>query len=273
MMTAWWLDLVLGTALLLFVWALFMLSRDSATPLDMSPDAQGGFRLHPTKLVRQAGIMPQRLLFLYWPIKLLLGALLPLLLLEWRGAEWPVWILAGPALAGFFVPELWLLQRRAQRRRRISDSLSFLIDLIVAYLKAGHNLSQAFALAARYGLTPRNPLAREALLLARELEAGRDREAAFSALATRTGVDDLHRLAAVMNVGFKVGSPVARTLASQADMLRAKQVQRSTELINRKSLEALFPMLLVCLPMFLVLVIFPAAIQFYQMFQWIKVLL
>ncbi len=280
MMTGWWIDLTLGATLLLFVCALFMLSRDSAAPFDLlsvgqdpGEGAQGGLSLYPKKLIRQAGIVPQRMLFVYWPIKVLLAVLMPLLLLEWLGAELEYWILAGPALAGFFVPDLWLLRRRAERRRRINDSLSFLLDLIVAYLNAGHNLPQAFALAARYGLTPRNPLAREVLLLTRELEAGRERKAAFCALATRTGVDDLHRLAAVMTVGSQVGSPVARTLASQADMLRAKQVQRSTELINRKSMEALFPMLLVCLPMFLVLVIFPAALQFYQMFQWIRVLL
>ncbi len=280
MMTGWWLDLALIAALVAFVCFLYVLNRYSATPFDVVSQElkltganKGGLSPYPKTLIRQAGFMAQRMLLVYWSVKGLLIVLLPLLLLEWLGPQMNAWMLAGPALLGFFLPDVWLLQRRAERRRRIRDSLSFLIDLIVAYLHAGHNLTRAFQQAARYGLTPRNPLAREVLLLARELETGREPKAAFAALAERTGVDDLHRLAAVMTVGFQVGSPIAQTLSSQAGMLRVKQVQRNTELINRKSMEALFPMLLVCLPMFLVLVIFPAAIQFYEMFQWIKVML
>nr|WP_067290488.1 type II secretion system F family protein [Marinobacterium profundum] len=280
MTSGWGLDLALLAGLIFFLFGLFILNRHSATPFDGLSDGlseaetgKGGFSLFPRRLIRQAGIMPQQMLLLYWPGKLLLAIMSPLLLMEFLGPQAMGWTLMVSATCGFFTPDVWLLRRRAARRRRIKDSLSFLIDLIVAYLNAGQNLSQAFRQAARYGLTPRNPLAKEVLLLAREMDAGRDRKAAFSALAERTGVDDLHRLAAVMTVGFQVGSPIGQALSSQADMLRAKQVQRSTELINRMSMEALFPMMLVCLPMFLVLVIFPAAVQFYEMFQWIRVML
>lgn len=79
----------------------------------------------------------------------------------------------------------------------------------MALLLSGMGLSQAFKQAGRVGPPRRNPLAREAVILSRELEAGRDRSTAFAALAERTGVKDIERLAAVLSVGLRVGAPIS----------------------------------------------------------------
>ena len=240
--------------------------QDEGVQLSSSP-------LFPSRLIRQAGIVPRQLGRLYWPAKMLLAVVLPMAMTEVIDTPVATGWLVLMALPGFLMLDIGLLLRRAQRRRRIQASLSFLVDRIVAYLNSGYNLSQAFRQAARFGLTRGNPLAREVLLLAQELDLGRERLSAFQALAERTGVDDLRRLAAVMQVGLQVGSPVAPTLAVQAGLLRAKQLRLSTERINRKNAEALLPMLLVCLPMFAVLVLFPAALQFQAVLQLIRNLL
>ena len=221
---------------------------------------------YPRKLIRQSGLSPDDNLMIYWVSKLLLAVLLPLVAAEIHSlmVQFPYPLVLG--IAGFFIPDLWLMSRRKKRRERIENGLSFLIDLIVAFLKSGMTLTQAFDQAAEHALPAKHPLAREAALIASELEAGIDRSAAFQNLADRTGVDALYRLSAVLTVGLKSGSPVHNTLRSQADLLRARQRERGEELISKKTLQALLPMVLVSFPLIGVLVFFPAGLQLYEVF-------
>ena len=221
---------------------------------------------YPRRLIRQSGFSPDDNHIVYWVSKLFLMVLIPLMAAEAHPlmVRFPYPLLFG--VSGFFMPDLWLASRRKKRRERIENGLSFLIDLIVAFLKSGMTLTQSFDQAAEHALPAKHPLAREAALIATELEAGIDRSVAFNNLADRTGVDALHRLAAVLSVGLKTGSPVHNTLRAQADLLRARQRERGEELISKKSLQALLPMILVSFPLIGVLVFFPAGLQLYEVF-------
>ena len=228
--------------------------------------------LFPSVRIRQAGIMPSQLLWLYWPVKLILAILLPLGLLELRGA-WSHWaVLAGGSIAGFFAIDYWLRMRRKQRQIRIIHSLSFFVDLLSAYLKSGSPLSQAFEYSARFGFKKDHPLAKEAMLVVAELNAGRNLRKALRAMWRRTGVQDLHRLAGVLEVGAQVGAPIIDTLLQQANVLREKQKEIVIKLISRKSMEMFIPMGLVSVPMFVLLVVFPAGVQIQEAFQMFKLM-
>jgi tight adherence protein C len=272
-MMYWWMDLVFVVALVVLVWAIYRMHHASETELEQSDstgtevDVKESLEwLFPKRLIRQAGMVPANVSLAYWIGKLILTILLPLLVAEATGtlSAFPFVVLA---LVGFGLVDLWLLAVRKKRRRAIERSLGYFIDLIAAFLKSGMSLSQAFRQASEYGLPKKNPLAREVNLVARELDAGSDREAAFNSLAERTGVKDLQRLAAVMNVGFRVGAPITETLEGQSALLRAKQWEQAESMVSRKALEALFPMLLVSIPLLLVLVFFPAFVQIQQIFK------
>lgn len=227
----------------------------------------------PQQLIRQAGIMPNQIRLLYWPCKLAIALLLPLVLLEFPGPWGHPLVLLVMSLVGFFALDIWLLKRRAQRRIRIQQSLSFFVDLLCAYLTSGSSLSQAFDHAARFGFKPEHPLAREALLVCIELNAGQSLRKALQSMGRRTGVQELRRLAAVLEVGTQVGAPIRKTLEKQSQILLEKQRTMAIELLNRKSMEMLLPLGLVCLPMFFLLVIFPAGAQLYDAITIIKQLL
>ena len=210
--------------------------------------------------LRQAGLHPRQAYRVFWAVKFTLALLAGLLILEWTDGTQPVTVVTCVLTAGF-VPDLWLLLRRHQRRQRIRQSLPFLISLIVAYLRFGVPLTQALSQVARLRPDSQDPLGQEMELISREINAGRDRNVAFSHLAARTGVPATERLAAVLRVGHEAGAPIADTLDAQARLLGHEQAQQVTELTQRKSMELMLPMELVCFPMFLVLVMFPAAIQ------------
>ncbi len=276
-MTGLWLDLAMAVALLLCLGLVFVLQRSELSPADTemeleSGPTQGRFShwLFPARLIRQAGIMPHNLWWLYWPSKVVLALLLPLAWQEWNGqwSHWGVLLIIGSG--GFFAVDLWLLRRRGQRRTRILFALAFFVDLLRAYLASGSPLSQAFEYAARFGFKGDHPLAREATLVCAELNAGQSLRVALRAMQVRTGVQELRRLAAILEVGTQVGAPILQTLEQQSRVLREKQRVQASQLLNRKSMEMLFPLGLVGLPMFLLLVIFPAGVQLYDAVQILK---
>jgi tight adherence protein C len=280
MMSGLWFDAALLVALMLCLGLVFVLQRQELTlneeALLRDAERQPGRLarwLFPARLIRQAGIMPGRLRLLYWPCKLALAVLLPLALLEWRGpwSHWPVLLVA--AIVGCFAFDLWLYRRRQRRRVRIQQTLSFFVDLLCAYLSSGSALAQAFEHAARFGFKADHPLAREAMLVCAELNAGQSLRKALQGMGQRTGVQELRRLSAVFEVGAQVGAPILQTLEKQSQILLEKQRAQAAQVLNRKSMEMLFPLGLVCLPMFLVLVIFPAGVQLYDTVQILKHLL
>lgn len=273
MIMAWWMDVVFLVALLLLGWALYRMHRESEIALEEGEQGLGELRpgewlerIYPRRLIRQAGMLPANTALFYWLGKLVLALLLPLLLAELLGGL-PLFLFVLIALLGFFSIDMWLVARRRARRQRIERTMGYFVDLIAAFLQSGMSLAQAFDQAARYGLPKNNPLAREVELASRELAAGKDRVETFYALAERTGVEDLERLAALMSVGFRVGAPLGETLEAQAELLRARQWDQAEALVNRRALEALFPMMLVSLPIIMVLVFFPAVVQIFEVFR------
>ncbi len=276
-MSDWWIDGII-VLLLLLLGVLAVSLRKLEAQANVSehfesslekPD-KPGFSFYPRKLIRQSGFSVERARWVYWPLKLAMAIIMPMILVELsRGAVGVGWLL-GASSAGFFAPDayLWLLRRT--RKKRIAGSLSLFVSLIVVYLRSGLSLRDSFDHAARFGLTDTNPLAKEVLLLSSEISAGRSREEAFTCLAERTGVDELMQLASVLEVGFSVGSPMAQTLEAQADLLVARQRQRGTQLANRKTMEAMLPMIMVCFPMFLVLVFYPAGAQVFEVMTLLK---
>ncbi|MEO9507533.1 MAG: type II secretion system F family protein [Nonlabens ulvanivorans] len=216
------------------------------------------YLLYPNTLIRQCGISPSRYWLWYWSVKCVCSAVMVFLCIEFFYSI--IAIIISVAF-GFFVLDIILLFKRSARKSQISLSLVFLTNLLIVFLKSGLSLSNAFRKAAHFGLHKDNPLAAELELIAYELDAGRDRSAAFDTLSSRTGVESLHKLAVIIKAGVNAGSPVSDGLQSRADFLRLQQEQQLTSRINRKALESTLPMAMVCFPMFFVLVFFPAGQQ------------
>ena len=224
------------------------------------------------RVARQAGYDPGPLHATYWTAKAALGLLLPLLLLEALpprlGGGLPA--LAVPALAGFLLPDLWLILRRRRRRRQITRSLGYFVDLLVAFLYSGMSLERAFNRAGRDGFERNHPLSRELLLVGRELDAGQDPSLSFQALAERTGVPELRGIAAALSIGLRVGTPVRATLQAQAEMLWTKRREAALKQINAAAAKVMFPVMLCGFPIFFLLTFFPAFLEILELLRSIR---
>jgi tight adherence protein C len=260
-------DLVLAGLLLVTCWLFYIFRNNRADdnePLTLD-DLVPINRIYPATLIRQAGLSVLRSRLLYWSIKVLLSLVAVILLLEFLPTTATLLALLFIAILAFLGLDIWLLLKRYSRKQQIDSSLEFFISLLIVYLQSGANLSQAFRLSAQYGLVKGHPLADELLLLSLELDSGRERQRAFSDLAERTGVRNLTKLAGIISMGLQIGSPLLHCLQTQLTTIQQQRQELLNNKISRKSLETLFPMLLVCFPMFLVLVFFPAAIQFFDL--------
>lgn len=214
-------------------------------------------------LLRQAGFEPDTWRNLYWLAKILSTAFLPLLLLQILPARFEpglAWLLLF-ALLGFFLPDAVLLLIRQRRKRKITLSLAYFLDLVVAFLQAGLSLEAAFRRAGREGFPANHPLSREIALVSLELDAGREPDAAFQALADRTGVPDLQGVAAALRSGLRLGAPVVRTLQAQAELLWTKRRELALRQINSAVIKSVFPLMLCGFPIFFVLAFFPAILE------------
>jgi len=206
----------------------------------------------------------------YWTAKIVLAVLLPLLVAEVLPLGWlPATILASLA---FFLPDLWLLNRRARRQRAILQSLSFFLDLLVSLLTSGLDVEEAFRRAGRFGLPATHPLAEEVRQTSDEMAAGKERAAAFADFAARMSLPDLHALAAALELGSRLGFPVSEILSTQAEIQREKRVERGRRRIDRAVMIALFPVLLCGLPILLMVVVLPVIMELLKTIDLVKFL-
>jgi tight adherence protein C len=265
-----WIEAVLGVAAIVLLAVLYVFSRRARraarTNGNGKEDGNGkgppGF--YPT-LIRQAGFRSGAGLVFLWAAKLLTAALVPLLASEIVGdlayKSVSTRVVALLAVVGFFLPDLWLLRERARRRRRVRQALSYFLDLVVSLLYSGLTLERAFLRAARDGFTESNPLADEVLILGRELEMGKDRATAFAELAYRTGVTELRAVAAAVQMGLRLGAPIRETLEAQAELMRTKRRELALRQISMASVVSILPVFLSGIPLYAVVVYFPAFLQ------------
>jgi len=264
-----WVDLVLLTVAAIAIVLVFVLRqrRDN----DDTASRSNEFRIDGfyQRMVRQAGYEWKAFVLVFWALKLIAAVLVPLAVLELSSRrDWqvPVSVLVLALLLGFFLPDLWLHSARKERQRKITWSLAYFLDLIVAFLRSGLGLEEAFRRAGREGFPPDHPLAQEVALVSRELDLGKDRAAAFRALAARTGVIPMRAIAAALESGLRLGASVEATLRAQAELLRARRREDVLKRVQMAAVKALVPVILCGFPLFVVIVFFPAITEILRVF-------
>lgn len=209
---------------------------------------------------------PELALERFWVRKLLCG-LVPLglfLLVKATGTrpldDWPfvVWPLA--CAAGFLYPDQRLARMVTERRARLVRELPATIDLLAIGLAGGQSLEQALLLVPG---ASRGILAREFGALLREVAASRrPLPAALEELAARNGVPELSGLLTQLRASLEHGATdLVPLLAAQAATLREQQRLRILAEARRAQVRMLLPVGLGILPVLIIVLLAPAAIQ------------
>jgi tight adherence protein C len=175
----------------------------------------------------------------------------------------PSLLVALPAMGlGYVIPGMVLARKAKRRQHRIRMSLADALDLLVVSVEAGLGLDQAMARVGQELEFAYPDLSSELRLVSLELLAGTGRSDALRNLASRTGVDDLSSLVAMLVQTDKFGTSVANSLRVFSDTLRTKRRQRAEEAAAKTGVKMVFPLVLCIFPAIWIVTIGPAAIRF-----------
>jgi tight adherence protein C len=170
----------------------------------------------------------------------------------------------GACALGYLLPAMALARAAKKRQHLIRLGLPDALDLLVVSVEAGLGLDQALQRVSTELDFAHPDLSQELGLINLELRAGKARSEALHNLATRTGVDDISSLVAMLVQTDKFGTSVAQSLRVHSETVRTKRRQRAEEAAAKTGVKMVFPLVFCVFPAIWVVTIGPAAIKFVQ---------
>jgi len=172
----------------------------------------------------------------------------------------PIPIFLFAAIVGFALPEFWLSRRVRFRQRRILLGLSDALDLLVICVEAGLGIDQAIFRVSQELRISHPALSEELQLINLEMRVGKSRVEALRSVATRTGVEEMKALTAMLIQTDRFGTDLAQALRVHSDSLRTKRRQRAEELAAKTTVKLLPPLVFFVFPALFAVLLGPAVI-------------
>jgi len=218
-----------------------------------------------------AGMRGEHIVPVFWGTKCLLVLLLPgALVLSGLLFNRPIKsnidlaVCLFLALAGFYVPDLWLQMKAGRRKERIFRGLPDALDLLVICVEAGMGLDAAIRrVGEEIGLSHKE-LSDELRLFGLELRAGKPRSEALKNLADRIDLEDMKNFSSLMIQTDRFGTSVGDALRVYSDTFRKRRFSRAEEIAAKLPGKLMFPLILFIFPALFVAILGPAAIRFYE---------
>jgi tight adherence protein C len=171
------------------------------------------------------------------------------------------------AVAGFFVPDLWLFYAIAKRKEKIGKALPDALDLLVICMEAGLGIDQAVIRIASEIELIHPALSEELIIIGREQRAGKPRLDAWRSMADRVDLDTIRQFVAMLVQTERLGTPIARALSTFADGLRTKRMMLAEEQAAKTTIKLIFPLAIFIFPALFVVVLGPAILTMMKMFE------
>lgn len=170
------------------------------------------------------------------------------------------------AAAGYYLPDMFIRSRTANRQQEMQQALPDLIDLLVICTESGLGMDAAINRVAREAVGSSVALAEEFHLTALEIRAGAGRTSALKNMALRTNLEDLNGFVSMLVQADKFGTSLAESLRIQSDLMRVKRMQRAEEIAAKVPVKMLVPLIFFIFPALMIVLIGPAFLQIGQVF-------
>jgi tight adherence protein C len=161
------------------------------------------------------------------------------------------------AIAGLYIPTLWLRFKVKSRRNEIQAVLPDVIDVLVVCGEAGLTFESAME---KVGQKYDHPVAEEFVRVLHEVRLGKPRLEALNDMAQRCGVEELNSFVQAVIQSEQLGSGLVKVLGIQADEIRQRRLMTAQERGARASLKMLIPMVGCIFPTLWVILLGPALI-------------
>jgi tight adherence protein C len=168
------------------------------------------------------------------------------------------------AAAGFFLPDLMVMNTGSKRQDVLRRGLADALDMLTVCVEAGQGFDGAILHVAK---SVEGPVAGEFARVLAEIQIGKSRSAAFSSLAGRTKVPEIRTFVTALVQADRLGLPIGSVLREQSVQMRLIRRQRAEEKAQKVPVKILFPMLLCIFPALFIVIIGPGAIQMINTFS------
>ena len=171
---------------------------------------------------------------------------------------------AAGATAGFFVPDIAVMNTGAKRQDVLRRGLADALDMLTVCVEAGQGFDGAILHVAK---VVEGPVSGEFARVLAEIQIGKSRSAAFSSLASRTKVPEIRTFVTALVQADRLGLPIGGVLREQSQQMRLIRRQRAEEKAQKVPIKILFPMLLCIFPAMFIVIIGPGAIRMVDVFS------
>ena len=168
-------------------------------------------------------------------------------------------ILLG-ATVFFFMPNLFIWYHMKKRHDDMYRHLPEAVDLMEICVSSGLGLDMAWNIVAEEIRRVCPVLSNSMSLTNFEMHLGVSRIDAMKHMASRTGVEELRSLAAILIQTDRFGTSISETLQVFAKSIREERSFLSQEVAEKMSVKMLIPMLLFIFPAVLIVILGPAII-------------
>ncbi|CUJ98768.1 Flp pilus assembly protein TadB [Ruegeria denitrificans] len=237
------------------------------------------------RLLKQAGIQRKNAIRSFYLFRVVMGFVLPaafvlalalpsetqdqlriagfLQNITWLNA---LQIVTALMVVGFYGPSLWLRYRIKKRRQAIEHSLPNALDLLQVAIEAGLGFDAAMVRVSHEMARAAPEISQEFTILQLELQAGKERQAAFMDMAARVGIDEVNSFANAFLQSNQYGTSISTSLRRFATDMRIDRELRAQEKANRLPVQMSAVMAMFMMPVLLMICLAPMVIRWINMF-------
>lgn len=175
-------------------------------------------------------------------------------------------ICVGVAYVGYILPNMVLDHLANRRKRAIRNGFPDALDLLVVCVESGLGLTAALQRVGQELEVSHPELSEELHLVNVEIRAGVNRIEALRGMASRTGVEDIRGLVALLDQSVRFGSSIADTLRVYSEEFRDKRMQAAEEQAAKIGTKMIFPLTFCIWPGFFVVAVGPAILKVLEVF-------
>lgn len=170
----------------------------------------------------------------------------------------------GAGILGSYAPNIFIENLIQKRMQSIKVAFPDALDMLLICVQSGMSVEAAFGKVAKEVASQSLELAEELSLTTAELSYLQDRRMAFENLGKRTGIQGVKAVTTALIQAERYGTPVGQALRVMAkenrDIRQADAEKKAAALPPKLTV----PMIIFFLPVLFVIILFPAAIGYYQ---------
>lgn len=168
------------------------------------------------------------------------------------------------AFLGSYAPSLFIENLIQKRQQSIKLAFPDALDMLLICVQSGMSVEAAFAKVSKEVAGQSLELAEELSLTTAELSYLQDRRQAFDNLGKRTGIPGVKAVTTALIQAERYGTPVGqalRVMAKENRDIRQSEAEKKAASLPPK---LTVPMVLFFLPVLFIIILFPAAIRYWE---------